>query len=108
MSFEPTVTVSDESIAASVAKMRASESKPTAFRLVAELESTLSEVCLSKGLTFSVIGGEVFGETMESYEFVVTRRFTKDGETYIGGASGELACLSDFTRRLRQAIDKTA
>jgi hypothetical protein len=46
--------------------------------------------------TVTLPAAEFDGDLLENYEFVVTRRFSYDGECYVGGVNGEVLNVDAF------------
>lgn len=70
------------------------------------LANTLCDTSLSVqgGIQLNFARCEVMGETYDSYSFVATRKFIKNGETYIGGANGEILNIHGMVKRCEEEV----
>lgn len=101
------VTFPIEELPAQIAETLEHMSTSEAFSALSNLEELLLEAPLHNTPSYVGHGVEVFGEKYDTYEFVITRRFAKDEQKYVGGANGEIVNVTELLSTLRQALNNT-
>lgn len=98
------ITVLTEDLPARVSEMLETMHIGQAFKTISDFEGILLNLPLNESPSFNSTNVEVFGEKYDTYEFVIVRRFSKDGQKYVGGANGEILNATQLITLLRDHL----
>lgn len=104
MSLVANVIIPREAFPAQIEQMVELIGFTSSVARIKEMEEFLTETPLEKRASLTVSNVEVFGERLESYSFIISRRFAKDGETYVGGENGEICNVTEYLNLIREEL----